>query len=153
MFGGCIAILFNTSLSNVITPFIPRKYFKTLCNGRKKKNHVWATPSLPRTTPQVFSGQPWGEMEMFGYLTWTIVTSCTVTLANVWRLVWRQWIVTRRCASLQDPDHWQVRWLTPRIRTHTIHVLHPLQCRWWLSGQKLTLQIWLDNILIQNWGH
>ena len=34
--------------------------------------------------------------------------------------------------------------------THKSHVFHPVHCRWWLSGRKLTLQIWLDNFQLQN---
>ena len=25
------------------------------------------------------------------------------------------------------------------------HVFQPVLCRWWLSAQKITLEIWLDN--------
>ena len=32
------------------------------------------------------------------------------------------------------------------MKVQKIHVLHPVHCRWWLSGRKLTLKIWLDNI-------
>ena len=33
----------------------------------------------------------------------------------------------------------------PALRQDTTHVFHPVHCRWWLSGRKLTLKIWLDN--------
>ena len=48
-------------------------------------------------------------------------------------------------------DSWS-RW-PPPTRASMPHVLQTVNCSWWLSGWKFTLELWLDKFLLQNQGH
>ena len=76
------------------------------------------------------------------------------------KIMWKSQVINCikvSCALIWTTAEHEVKYISNvifwLIQPSPSHVFQPLHSRWWLSGQKFTPEIWLDNFQSQNYGH